>query len=161
MIFALCISFSIFQWKNLWKVFKNKAEIFAEFCIKDIFLLIDIGIYMFMHYNEINLESRRRYWRMQVERQGETLRVDIHGMRCEEAKERLLWLFGHQCKGIKQVTVIHGYRSGQALRDMVRTLRHPRISKRVLSLNDGETIFFLNGKENASARGKDFFRRDG
>ena len=98
---------------------------------------------------------------MQVERQGEILKVDIHGMRCEEAKERLLWLFGHQCKGIKQVTVIHGYRSGQALRNMVRALRHPRISRRVLSLNDGETIFFLTEKEKASGRRKDFFRRDG
>lgn len=96
---------------------------------------------------------------MHVEQQGETLTVDIHGMRCEDAKERLLWLFGHQCKGIQRVTVIHGYRSGQILRDMVRSLRHPRISRRVLSMNDGETIFFLNEKENKPARAKDFSRR--
>lgn len=92
---------------------------------------------------------------MQVERFGETLKVDIHGMRCEDAKERLLWLLGHQCKGIRQVTVVHGYRSGQVLRDMVRTLRHPRISKRMLSLNDGETIFLLNDKD-ASAEKRNF-----
>lgn len=80
---------------------------------------------------------------MNVIRTGDRLSVDIHGMRCEEAKERLLWLLGHQCKGINEVTVIHGYHSGRVLQDMVRKLKHPRIERKLLSMNQGETVLVL------------------
>lgn len=97
---------------------------------------------------KIKLINAQGVTALQVTRQGEFLTVDIHGMYCEQAKERLLWLFGHQCKGIAQVRVVHGYHGGQVLRDMVRKeLRHPRIQRKILSMNDGETIFVLK-KEN-------------
>lgn len=94
---------------------------------------------------------------MQVTRQGEFLIVDIHGMHSAQAKERLLWLLGHQCKGIAQVKVIHGYHTGRILRDMVRKeLHHPRIQRKMLSLNDGETILILKKEPGRSGGGKLF-----
>ena len=44
----------------------------------------------------------------------------------------------------EELLVIHGYNSGQKLRDMVRgRLKHPRIQSKLLSLNPGQTRILL------------------
>ena len=81
---------------------------------------------------------------MMARKFGFTLEVDIHGMRAREAKEQLTILLNQADKSIHEIRVVHGYHQGKALQQMVRTeLKHPRIKRKLLSLNNGETILEL------------------
>jgi DNA-nicking Smr family endonuclease len=78
---------------------------------------------------------------------GFTVTVDIHGMKEEEARHQLELLLGRVPPHIREVVVIHGFRGGTVLRDMVRKkLKHPRIRRTFVTLNDGQTTIEL--KEN-------------
>lgn len=72
------------------------------------------------------------------------LTVDIHHMEKAEAKkylERLLAGLGNE---VEEVVVIHGYRSGQALQQMVRKeLKYKGIRQKVLGLNPGVTSLMM------------------
>ena len=51
---------------------------------------------------------------------------------------------------VREVTVLHGFHGGTALRDMVRRYKNPKIERKILGLNQGETIFVIasyNNKE--------------
>ncbi|GHU57289.1 hypothetical protein FACS1894132_14890 [Clostridia bacterium] len=72
-----------------------------------------------------------------------TLVVDLHGMTVNEAKRYLLEKLKTCPKNIREIEVIHGYHNGSALLQLVRNFKHPRIEKRILSLNQGTTIFWL------------------
>ena len=75
---------------------------------------------------------------------GWTIEVDIHGMRVAEAKRQLELLLSRADKSIREVVVIHGYHGGRALQDMVRgELSHPRILRKELGLNNGQTTLLL------------------
>jgi len=75
---------------------------------------------------------------------GTVIEVDIHGMTSAEAKRALERLLSRAGKEITEIRVIHGYHNGQTLRDMVRfSLKHPRISAKLVSLNPGETRILL------------------
>lgn len=81
---------------------------------------------------------------MLVTRCGSCAEVNIHGMTAREAKRCLEQYLSRAPKDVTEVKVIHGYNSGQVLRDMVRReLKHPRISAKLLSLNPGETRILL------------------
>lgn len=76
---------------------------------------------------------------------GFTLEVDIHGMRVLEAKKQLELLLGRCGPDVHEIVVVHGYRGGNALQNMVRNeLRSPKIKQKILSLNQGETTLILN-----------------
>lgn len=75
---------------------------------------------------------------------GLTIEVDIHGMRCAEAKKQLELLLTRAPRDITEVVVIHGCHGGTALMNMVRKeLSHPRIQARYLSMNNGQTTLVL------------------
>lgn len=81
---------------------------------------------------------------MKVEKSGNIIEVDIHGLRVDDAKYRLEHLLSSAAPNVTEVRVIHGYNNGQALRNMVRLkLKHPRISAKLLTLNPGETRILL------------------
>ncbi len=87
-----------------------------------------------------NVMMQRKY--------GWTLEVDIHGMRAAEAKKQLELLLGRVGNDIREVVVIHGYHGGKILQEMVRAeLKHPRIQRKILSLNSGETTLVLKTKD--------------
>lgn len=69
--------------------------------------------------------------------------VDLHGLTREQARERLLYTMRSLPRDVRELTVIHGYRGGTALRDMVRRFSHPKIERKILGLNQGETIFII------------------
>lgn len=72
--------------------------------------------------------------------------IDIHGFTELDAIKTLERFIVNCDKSITEILVIHGYRSGSALKDMVRNsnkLRSKRIKRRKLSLNQGETILEL------------------
>ncbi|NLG93096.1 MAG: Smr/MutS family protein [Clostridiales bacterium] len=85
---------------------------------------------------------------MLQERRGNLLEVNIHGMTAEEAKRGLEQLLNRADAKITEIRVIHGYNSGQALRDMVRLrLKHPRIAAKLVCLNPGETRILLKERK--------------
>jgi len=81
---------------------------------------------------------------MIVSKHGFILTVDIHGMLVAEAKTALERLISSADKNISEITVIHGYSGGQALKNMVqKKLSHPRIKQKILSMNQGETSLVI------------------
>lgn len=70
--------------------------------------------------------------------------IDLHGYSQSEAKVKL----DHFLKGTsfltKEVTIIHGYSSSILLNYVRKKYSHPRIERKILTLNKGETVFILN-----------------
>ncbi|NLX92874.1 MAG: Smr/MutS family protein [Clostridiales bacterium] len=83
---------------------------------------------------------------MKVQRDKNKLIVDIHGMRVEPARFRLETTIQSCNAEVTEIVVIHGYNSGQALKDMVRDLQAPRIKQIRATLNEGQTIIDLKKK---------------
>ena len=72
--------------------------------------------------------------------------VDLHGMTVYDALKHLEKVIAKAPKSVKTIVVIHGYKSGHGLKEMVRDqtqLRSKRIKRRKLTLNQGETILEL------------------
>ena len=70
--------------------------------------------------------------------------IDLHDMELEEAKYYLDKLFETLPEDIWEIVVIHGYRKGQVLLNMVRKdFKHPRIKKKVIPINKGITIYLV------------------
>jgi DNA-nicking Smr family endonuclease len=69
------------------------------------------------------------------------IEVDLHGMTVNEARKYLTEKVKNCPKGTREIEVIHGYRQGSALLDFVRNFKHPRVEKRILTMNFGVTIF--------------------
>lgn len=81
---------------------------------------------------------------MTVTKFGFTLTADIHGMTVNEAKKELTHLLSTCDKSIKEIDVLHGYHGGTALLNFVRKdLKHPRLVRRILSLNQGMTTLVI------------------
>ena len=73
-----------------------------------------------------------------------TMTVDIHEMNAVDAKKYLERLLATCPNEIREIEVIHGYRSGNSLMETVRTgVRSKRILRRVLSMNPGVTTYLL------------------
>ena len=72
--------------------------------------------------------------------------IDIHGFTVDEAR-REIERFIVQCDdNVKQIVVIHGYHSGKALQELVRSpngIRSRRIKRKKYTMNQGETIIEL------------------
>lgn len=85
---------------------------------------------------------------MRFTRQGPVMTVDLHGLYQEDAKRLLLSWLGHAPAGVVELRVIHGCNRGTVLRDMVqKELKHPRIQRKLLTLNPGETRLLLKPPE--------------
>ena len=78
-------------------------------------------------------------------KEDQIMTIDLHNYTVDDAKHELQLFVKSAPKEIREIIVIHGYRNGKALLNMVRKdFRHKRISQKVLSLNPGVTIFVLN-----------------
>lgn len=69
--------------------------------------------------------------------------IDLHGHTVESATRLLTQRLKSLSKNVTEVAVLHGYNSGTALRDMVRRYKNPKIERKVIGLNQGETIFII------------------
>lgn len=70
--------------------------------------------------------------------------IDLHNMELAEAIYYLDKLFETLPDDILEIVVIHGYRKGQVLLNMVRKeFKHPRIKQKVIPLNKGITLFLV------------------
>ena len=74
----------------------------------------------------------------------ERIIVDLHDMEKQEAKFYLERAIDTAEAKIKEVVVIHGYRQGQVILNMVRKeFKHKRIEKKVIPYNKGITLIYL------------------
>lgn len=81
---------------------------------------------------------------MVVRHFGHNLEVDLHGMRVADAKRELAALLTRCDKETHEIEVIHGCHGGTALQTMVRReFSHPRLVKRILSMNNGSTTLVI------------------
>lgn len=70
--------------------------------------------------------------------------IDLHDMELLEARYYLDKLFETLPDDILEIVVIHGYRKGQVLLNMVRKdFKHPRIKQKVIPINKGITLFLV------------------
>ena len=69
--------------------------------------------------------------------------IDLHGHTVESATRLLTQRLRSLNKNVTEVAVLHGYNSGTALRDMVRRYKNSKIERKVIGLNQGETIFII------------------
>ncbi len=77
-----------------------------------------------------------------LEYRGIYAKVDLHGLSEIEAKIYLDQVIETLPKQIIELTVAHGYRSGNVLLNLVRKkYRNKKVGKKMISTNQGETIF--------------------
>lgn len=70
--------------------------------------------------------------------------IDIHGMTVNEAISELDYYLEYLPDDVKEVVVIHGYRQGKRLLEMVRKeFQHDRIERKIVSMNPGITVFLI------------------
>ena len=74
------------------------------------------------------------------------METDLHGLTRAEAKARLDDILKRLPGDVGELTVVHGYRGGTALRDMVRNYKNPKIERKILGINHGTTIFVIKRK---------------
>ncbi|MBO6048038.1 MAG: Smr/MutS family protein [Erysipelotrichaceae bacterium] len=74
------------------------------------------------------------------------LEIDVHGLTKVEARQRIDQALKNANKNIIMIRIIHGYQSGTALRQMIRSRyrKHPRVKRIELSMNPGITDLILN-----------------
>ena len=72
------------------------------------------------------------------------LEIDLHDMQVLEAEYYLDKFVSTAPANIKEIIVIHGYKKGQVLLNMVRnSFKHERIKEKVIPFNKGITLLFL------------------
>ena len=70
--------------------------------------------------------------------------LDLHDMQVEEARFYLEKAIETAEYNIKEIVVVHGYRQGQAILNMVRKeFKHKRIAKKEVPFNKGITLIYL------------------
>ncbi len=73
--------------------------------------------------------------------------IDLHELTRKEAEFVLNFRINAMSNDTREVVIIHGYHLGTKLRAYVRTVyEHPRVYKKTISANPGETIFQLRRK---------------
>ncbi len=74
----------------------------------------------------------------------EKIVIDLHDMQEQEARFYLERAIDTAESKIKEIVVIHGYRQGQVILNMVRKeFTHKRIDKKVVPYNKGVTLIYL------------------
>lgn len=74
----------------------------------------------------------------------ERIILDLHDMQEDEARFYLERAIDTAEEKIKEIVVIHGYRQGQTILNMVRKeFKHKRVDKKVPSYNKGITLIYL------------------
>lgn len=73
-----------------------------------------------------------------------SIEVDLHNMSVLDGKRLLERTIMSAPKNVMEITVIHGYRHGKGMLNMVRKeLKCRRIDRKILTMNNGITILTL------------------
>ena len=75
--------------------------------------------------------------------------VDLHDMYVDEALSYLRFLLKHTAKQVKQIFVVHGYRSGTALQQAItfKNLKSKRVDRIHPAMNPGVSVIELKVEE--------------
>lgn len=73
------------------------------------------------------------------------MELDLHGMNLHQARIATQSALRRASPADYRLKLIHGYRQGSAIADMLRTefLGHPKVLRLEASTNPGQTIFVL------------------
>lgn len=79
----------------------------------------------------------------------ERYEVDLHDMYVDEALTFLRFLLQHTAKHVKQIYVVHGYRSGTALQQAItfKNLKSKRVDRIHPAMNPGVSVIELKVEE--------------
>ena len=71
--------------------------------------------------------------------------LDLHGMTCAQAQTAVDAALRRAGGSVYRLRLIHGYRGGTELRDMIRRVyrQHPQVRRLELGLNPGQTDLVL------------------
>lgn len=73
-----------------------------------------------------------------------SITLDLHSMQASEAKRYLDQQLSDAPRELREIEVIHGYRGGTALMQLVRnSYKHPRLKSKIIGLNQGSTTYIL------------------
>lgn len=72
-----------------------------------------------------------------------SIEIDLHGHTVDSARRLITDTLKTLPKDVREVSVIHGYHSGNALRNMVSKYSNAKIERKILGLNQGVTIFII------------------
>ena len=77
-------------------------------------------------------------------KENEIITIDLHKHTVYAAKQKLQLVVAVAPEETREIIVIHGYRRGTALRDMVRKdFNNARIARKYIALNPGVTSLIL------------------
>jgi FKBP-type peptidyl-prolyl cis-trans isomerase (trigger factor) len=77
-------------------------------------------------------------------KEDEVFELDIHNMNRREAEFYLKLSLDNLSKKYKEVKVIHGYRRGKVLLELVRErFNHPKVDTKLININPGLTSLFI------------------
>jgi len=72
------------------------------------------------------------------------IEVDLHNMEVWEAEMTLEEVVSNAAEETKEIIVIHGYRKGQAILNMVsKEFKHPGVFRKIIGFNNGITSLIL------------------
>ena len=76
---------------------------------------------------------------------GGTVTLDLHGMTCTQARAAIDAALRRAGRATYRLELVHGYRGGSAIRDMIRKTyaKHPKVLRLELGLNPGVTELVL------------------
>lgn len=72
--------------------------------------------------------------------------IDLHGYTVQDAKKHIEKTIATLDNNVKEIRLIHGYHSGDALKEFVRSrngIRSKRLKRKKYTMNQGETILEL------------------
>lgn len=72
-----------------------------------------------------------------------SIEIDLHGQTVESARKMLTTTLKNLPADVREVNVVHGYHSGNALQNMVRNYKNAKIERKFLGLNQGSTTFMI------------------
>ena len=72
-----------------------------------------------------------------------TREIDLHGMNCSQAKKCLDSYISALPKGECELSVIHGFNRGNALKKMVAGYSHKRVKGKFAEFNQGITTLII------------------
>lgn len=75
-----------------------------------------------------------------------SIEIDLHGHTVDSARIMITNTLKTLPKDVREVTVIHGFHGGTALRDMVSKYSNSKIERKIFGLNQGVTIFVIRRK---------------
>lgn len=76
-----------------------------------------------------------------------SIEIDLHGHTVDSARSLITYTLKTLPKDVREVTVIHGYHGGTALRDMVSKYSNSKIERKILGINQGATIFIIRSSK--------------